>query len=122
MKSKEEHIEAAKKVKFIPAKDHGQKQPMRGYDNPNSHMMGWPTQRRMDAWAYPLIEIFCKHGVGHPMPESVEWCELQGKKMMDRHGCCGCCSPPRNKTSQCPCGIEAGAEGEHDVTCLAYRK
>jgi hypothetical protein len=83
-------------VEAIPAKDHGQRIEMRGYDNPSSHMHGWPVQRRMDAWAYPLIEIFCKHGVGHPMPESVAWLEEHDKPgAWGVHGCDGCCYPPK---------------------------
>lgn len=105
MKTREDHIKAAREIEYVPAKDHGQRKKMRGYDNINSHMHGWPTQRRMDSWAYPLIEIFCKHGVGHPMPESVEWCELQKPGgRWSRHGCDGCCIRPyttaENKTSE----------------------
>lgn len=100
VKTREEHIEAAGKLAYVPAKDHGQRVKMRGYDNPASHMHGWPVQRRLDQFAYPLIEIFCKHGVGHPMPESVEWCELQrpGGKW-DVHGCDECCAPPETRES-----------------------
>jgi len=95
-RTKEEHIEAAKNLRFVEATHNGQKVDMRGYDNEKSHMHGWPVQRRMDEWAYPLIEIFCKHGCGHPMPESVEWCELQKPGgQWSSHGCDGCCAPPR---------------------------
>lgn len=82
-------------------KDHGQKIQLRGYDNPMSHMHGWPVQRRMDAWAFPLIEIFCEHGCGHPMPESVEWLEAHAKPgskgTWSMHGCDGCCLAPKGQ-------------------------
>jgi len=69
------------------------------YHNTESHMHGWPVARRMDPWAHPLIEIFCKHGVGHPMPESVAWIEKNEAKPGNAgtwsvHGCDGCCIPP----------------------------
>lgn len=79
----------------IEAKNHGQKRKMRGYDNPASHMHGWPVERRMDAWAFPLIEIICKHGTGHPMPESVEYLTAKtGGNHWGSHGCDGCCMRP----------------------------
>jgi len=87
-------------VEAIEAKQHGQRRKMRGYDNPTSHMHGWPVERRMDAWAYPLIEIICKHGTGHPMPESVEFLsafdKANGKtdRRWGSHGCDGCCMRP----------------------------
>lgn len=62
------------------------------YDRPDSPMHGWPVQRRMDPWAFPLLEVICPHGVGHPMPESVETLERTGKRgHWGVHGCDGCC-------------------------------
>ena len=64
------------------------------YNNPMSHMHGWTVQRRMDMWSYPLLEIFCPHGIGHPMPESVHMLnkiEPKAKRDWSAHGCDGCC-------------------------------
>ena len=63
------------------------------YDNPASPMHGWPIGRRMDAFAFPLLEVFCPCDIGHPMPESVmvlERLKPEGSPW-GVHACCGCC-------------------------------
>ncbi len=55
-------------------------------------LANYPVVRRMDQWAYPLLEVICKHGVGHPMPESVKYLtETVGDRRWGSHGCDGCC-------------------------------
>lgn len=62
------------------------------YDRPGSPMHGWPLTRRMDPWAFPLLEAICPHGIGHPIPESVEMLEKSGNRgHWGVHGCDGCC-------------------------------
>jgi hypothetical protein len=41
-----------------------------------------------------LIERRCRHGVGHPDPDSVAYFERHGLKGFGLHGCCGCCRLP----------------------------
>ena len=69
--------------------------PRKTYQHPGSPMHGWPVTRRMDAFAFPLLEIECPHGVGHPMPESVQHLDDIGPKgargSWGVHGCDGCC-------------------------------
>ena len=69
--------------------------PTKPYNHPGSPMHGWPTARRYDIFAFGLIEAFCEHGVGHPIPESVEIKILKtGDSSWGTHGCDGCCDPP----------------------------
>lgn len=67
----------------------------RVYDHPGHPLHGYPVQRRMDPWAFPLLEVICEHGVGHPMPESAEMLEQTGprgaKGTWSIHGCDSCC-------------------------------
>lgn len=53
----------------------------------------WPMVLRMD-YGWPLIERTCKHGVGHPDPDSVDWYVSNGGSYSDGHGCDGCCEGP----------------------------
>lgn len=63
------------------------------YDHPGSPMHSWPIQRRLDSWTLGLIEAICKHGVGHPIPESIEvMTRKTGQKGWGVHGCDGCCA------------------------------
>jgi hypothetical protein len=39
-----------------------------------------------------LVERLCRHGVGHPDPDSVAFMERSGGKYWGVHGCDGCCS------------------------------
>lgn len=58
--------------------------------NPTDHhMRDWPRSIRADR--HYLIERICKHGCGHPDPDSLYYIK---EKFGDdgRHGCCGCCS------------------------------
>jgi hypothetical protein len=73
------------------------------FHNPSNHKMrDWPMNLRTDAWAFPLIERICPHGVGHPDPDSVAFLD---KKMgfTDKdygygiHGCDGCCFEEKNE-------------------------
>ena len=58
------------------------------YNHPGSVMNGWSISRRTDLFAWGLIEAFCPHGVGHPIPESVA---LLGSEY-GVHGCDRCCT------------------------------
>src|SRR5712691_1365118 len=75
--------------------------PRKTYQHPGSHMHGWPVTRRLDSFSYLLLEIMCPHGIGHPMPESVEHLNNIGPKSVRGtwgvHGCDGCCLG-RNET------------------------
>ena len=67
------------------------------FHNPTKHKMrDWPMNLRTDAWASPLIERICPHGVGHPDPDSVVFMdrnipEKDRKNGYSVHGCDGCC-------------------------------
>lgn len=66
------------------------------FHNPTKHKMRkWPMNLRLDAWAAPLIERICEHGVGHPDPDSVDYMERVSPKgskgTWGVHGCDGCC-------------------------------
>jgi hypothetical protein len=70
------------------------------FHNPSKHKMrDWPMNLRTDAFAAPLIERICKHGVGHPDPDSVYYMNkregFEGDKAIKYgygvHGCDGCC-------------------------------
>jgi len=67
------------------------------FHNPTEHKMrDWPMNLRTDAWAAPLIERMCPHGVGHPDPDSVAFMDRnlspKSKKYgFGIHGCDGCC-------------------------------
>jgi len=61
---------------------------------PSQHkMIGWPMVIR----ASTLIERTCRHGVGHPDPDSVAYLnwkdEYDDKFGWGVHGCDGCCLP-----------------------------
>ena len=67
------------------------------FHNPTQHKMrDWPMNLRTDAWASPLIERMCIHGIGHPDPDSVYFMD-QNLSPEDKkygygiHGCDGCC-------------------------------
>jgi hypothetical protein len=65
------------------------------FHNPTKHKMrNWPIVLRSSG----LIERQCKHGVGHPDPDSVAWKERWAAEHQpgsvgtwDIHGCDGCC-------------------------------
>jgi hypothetical protein len=64
---------------------------------PSKHVMrDWPMNLRTDSWAAPLIERICKHGCGHPDPDSVTYLESISRKgskgTWGVHGCDGCCT------------------------------
>jgi len=56
----------------------------------NHHMRDWPTNWRDDR---KLMERICKHGVGHPDPDDLDFKERLGLDIKTEaiHGCCGCC-------------------------------
>ena len=63
--------------------------------NPSDHhMKDWVLHWRDDKY---IFERICKHGVGHPDPDSLAFLIKQYKKQgmdcsyIDTHGCCGCC-------------------------------
>jgi hypothetical protein len=63
---------------------------------PSDHGMNtWPMVMRSTA----LIERVCKHGIGHPDPDSVAWMDKYGEEeaegMWGIHGCDGCCHDNR---------------------------
>jgi hypothetical protein len=64
---------------------------MKTYDHPGTPMHGWPLIRRETY----LLEAFCPHGVGHPIPESIshmDTCRSEGAGTWGIHGCDGCCA------------------------------
>lgn len=66
--------------------------------NPSDHhMRDWPAYMRQDDFACKLVERHCKHGVGHPDPDSAAWLDQNGPEgsrgTWSIHGCDGCCCP-----------------------------
>ena len=62
--------------------------------NPSDHKMkDWPTHWRDDRY---LMERICKHGVGHPDPDDLDFKARNGFHDSEGvHGCDGCCTGPR---------------------------
>ena len=63
--------------------------------NPSDHhMVDWPTNWRGDR---QMMERICKHGVGHPDPDSLDyqrhqmWLAGGTGDYIGVHGCDGCC-------------------------------
>ena len=70
------------------------------------HMADWPMARRFDLRP-PIVERLCRHGVGHPDPDSAAWAEKAVREDTELvwqsepsdgtfvwvHGCDGCCAP-----------------------------
>lgn len=49
----------------------------------------WPYNWRTDRG---ILERICRHGIGHPDPDSARFYERQGQgRAMNTHGCDGCC-------------------------------
>jgi len=61
----------------------------------NHHMKNWKFVVRFDRGG--LIERICKHGIGHPDPDSLTYLEGIGSSDKGVHGCDGCCSPKPKK-------------------------
>lgn len=60
--------------------------------NPSDHhMREWPLLWRADR---AMFERLCKHGVGHPDPDQLEYWEELGRESEAVHGCDGCCMKP----------------------------
>jgi hypothetical protein len=62
---------------------------------PSAHyMVGWPLNIRVDR-EYGLAERLCKHGVGHPDPDSLAFITIMEEEDFASasgvHGCDGCC-------------------------------
>jgi hypothetical protein len=59
--------------------------------NPSDHIMkDWPTHWRSDR---SLMERICKHGIGHPDPDDLDFKKRMGyDDSQGVHGCDGCCS------------------------------
>ena len=61
--------------------------------NPSDHpMVTWPRHLRENG----LVERICKHGIGHPDPDSARWLNENDTVIGRRgswgvHGCDGCC-------------------------------
>lgn len=54
--------------------------------------LGFNLSQRGDVFSRGLIEAICKHGVGHPIPESVKAMEAMSRQTSwGVHGCDGCC-------------------------------
>lgn len=54
----------------------------------NHHMVNWPKVIRSSS----LIERVCKHGVGHPDPDSAAFLNWKtNQNTWGVHGCDGCC-------------------------------
>lgn len=69
--------------------------------NPSDHhMRDWPMIMRVDGFSYGLMERICKHGVGHPDPDSAAYLDEHGPKgsrgTWGVHGCDGCCGAPND--------------------------
>lgn len=70
--------------------------------NPSMHhMREWPLVHRVDfpkihnGVKYVLSERTCRHGVGHPDPDSMSYLiQNTGDLSWGLHGCDGCCKPP----------------------------
>ncbi len=65
------------------------------FHNPSLHPM---IEEPMSLRETGLIERTCRHGVGHPDPDSAAWMARQlGHDVVTwlTHGCDGCCQPPR---------------------------
>lgn len=71
----------------------------------NHHMRDWPITMRLDR-EFALCERVCKHGTGHPDPDSLAYIRRMvkakyeakpdkpyGPYASDVHGCDGCCRP-----------------------------
>ena len=70
------------------------------FHNPSDHIMiNFPLLLRDDL-PVPLMERTCKHGVGHPDPDSLSYIrDVLGKSGWGIHGCDGCCREP-NKSEE----------------------
>lgn len=60
------------------------------WHNPSDHHMNtWTRRILMDR--HNLIERVCRHEVGHPDPDSLEWLHRTGIHDDGAHECDGCC-------------------------------
>jgi hypothetical protein len=57
--------------------------------HPSPHAM---VEEPMILRVSTLIERLCRHGVGHPDPDSVGFFARHGVAGMETHGCDGCCT------------------------------
>lgn len=67
------------------------------FHTPSLHPM---IEEPMNLRESGLIERMCKHGVGHPDPDSVTWFQRHGLEGFGIHGCDGCCSLTRESGRQ----------------------
>lgn len=63
--------------------------------NAKYQALGFELHERLDAFSRGLVEGICKHGVGHPIPESIKERDHNGPPGATGswaiHGCDGCC-------------------------------
>lgn len=61
------------------------------FDKPSQHPLSDARLNLRDD-RYGLMERICRHGVGHPDPDSVDFLErVTGETHWGVHGCDGCC-------------------------------
>jgi len=61
------------------------------FNSPGHPLHGRPMTQRRDTG---LLEVRCRHGVGHPVPESAEAMDRRlghAPGTWSTHGCDGCC-------------------------------
>ena len=85
--AKKQGVSKAAGCYHVPSKCQGEKC---AFHNPsNHHMVGWKLNIRLDRNG--LIERICRHGAGHPDPDSLDWLARNGVDDGGVHGCDGCC-------------------------------
>jgi hypothetical protein len=52
------------------------------------HTSTWPLTYRIDRG---IFERHCRHGIGHPAVEQLDFWRLTGNDNQAVHGCCGVC-------------------------------
>lgn len=61
------------------------------FDKPSGHPLA-DARLHLRTDRGGLMERICRHGVGHPDPDSVDWMErISGETHWGVHGCDGCC-------------------------------
>lgn len=82
--------------------------------NPSFHPLS-DAKQLMRSDKFWLIERVCKHGVGHPDPDSASFiAKQQGDTGIWVHGCDGCCQP------RCYCGCKKSQHMGKPQGCLDH--